>query len=83
MYPLSSLAEGHHAIAVKAWDVFNNSSEGYTEFVVSTSAQMALAHVFNYPNPFTTNTEFMFEHNMAGQKFECDGAGIYRFREAY
>ena len=27
----------------------------------------ALAHVLNYPNPFTTNTYFQFEHNLAGQ----------------
>lgn len=66
-YPLKSLAEGIHIVSVKAWDVYNNSSEGATEFVVSTSAQMALAHVLNYPNPFTTRTEFMFEHNMPGQ----------------
>ena len=66
-YPLKSLSEGNHSISVKAWDVYNNSSEGYTEFVVSTSAQMALAHVLNYPNPFTTRTEFMFEHNMPGE----------------
>jgi flagellar hook assembly protein FlgD len=24
-----------------------------------------LDHVLNYPNPFTTRTEFMFEHNAA------------------
>jgi hypothetical protein len=66
-YPLKSIAEGKHSISVKAWDVYNNSSEGYTEFIVSTSAKMALAHVLNYPNPFTTRTEFMFEHNMPGQ----------------
>lgn len=66
-YPLKGLSEGMHTVTVKAWDVYNNSSEGSTEFVVSTSAQMALAHVLNYPNPFTTRTEFMFEHNMPGQ----------------
>jgi hypothetical protein len=66
-YPLSSLTEGKHTVSVKAWDVYNNSSEGFTEFIVSTSAEMALAHVLNYPNPFTTHTEFMFEHNMPGQ----------------
>jgi len=66
-YPLSSLSEGAHHIDVKAWDVYNNSSQGATDFIVSSSAQMALAHVLNYPNPFTTRTEFMFEHNMPGQ----------------
>ncbi len=66
-YPLKDLTEGLHTIDVKAWDVYDNSSEGLTDFVVSSSAQMALAHVLNYPNPFTTRTEFMFEHNMPSQ----------------
>lgn len=65
-YPLNDLKEGLHTMSVKAWDVYNNSSEGSVDFVVSSSAQMALAHVLNYPNPFTTRTEFMFEHNMPG-----------------
>jgi hypothetical protein len=62
-YRLNKLAEGPHTLRLKAWDVFNNSSETSTEFVVSSSAEMALAHVLNYPNPFTTHTEFFFEHN--------------------
>jgi hypothetical protein len=66
-YPMSRLPEGRHSIKVKAWDVYNNSSEEYTEFIVSTSAQLALTHVLNYPNPFTTSTRFMFEHNKPGQ----------------
>lgn len=66
-YPLSQLETGRHHVTVKAWDVANNSGTGYTEFVVATSANMALDHVLNYPNPFTTNTEFQFEHNMPGQ----------------
>ncbi|MBL0103378.1 MAG: T9SS type A sorting domain-containing protein [Bacteroidetes bacterium] len=45
------------------WDVYNNSSEATTDFIVSESAQIALDHVLNYPNPFTTHTTFMFEHN--------------------
>ena len=64
-YPLKSLSEGRHNITVKAWDVYNNSSDDYTEFVVASSAKAALMHVLNYPNPFTTQTEFMFEHNLA------------------
>lgn len=60
---LSDLEEGTHTLRLKAWDVFNNSSESSTEFVVTSSEEMALAHVLNYPNPFTTHTEFFFEHN--------------------
>lgn len=66
-YPLANLAEGRHHIRVKAWDVANNSGEGETEFVVTTSADIALKHVLNYPNPFTTRTEFQFEHNKPDQ----------------
>lgn len=64
-YQLNRLSEGVHSISVKVWDVHNNSSESFTEFVVAGSAEMALDHVLNYPNPFTTRTQFMFEHNQA------------------
>ncbi len=69
-YPLYSLAEGRHEIKVQAWDIANNPAEGYTEFLVVTSAEVALKHVLNYPNPFTTSTCFMFEHNQAGQDLD-------------
>ncbi len=62
-YQFNQLSEGNHNIRFKVWDVHNNSSEAYTEFVVAESAELALEHVLNYPNPFTTHTQFMFEHN--------------------
>ncbi len=65
-YPFSKLAVGRHTLQVKAWDVLNNSGVGYTEFLVEEKANLALSHVLNYPNPFTTNTKFMFEHNKPG-----------------
>ena len=70
-FPLKDLAVGTHQIKIKAWDVCNNSSEGFTEFLVSTSAEGALEQVLNYPNPFTTNTDFQFSHNLgSGQLLE-------------
>lgn len=62
-YPFKSLAEGPHTLTLKAWDILNNSSEASIDFIVSSSAGLALSHVLNYPNPFTTHTEFWFEHN--------------------
>ncbi len=62
-YRLTELAEGSHTLSLKAWDVFNNSSEARTEFIVAPSEELTLAHVLNYPNPFTTQTQFFFEHN--------------------
>jgi len=62
-YPFKGLSQGTHDLRLKVWDVYNNSSEGYLEFVVASSAELALEHVLNYPNPFSTNTSFFFEHN--------------------
>jgi hypothetical protein len=62
-YPFSELSEGTHKLSIRVWDVYNNSAQAYTEFVVSESAKLALSHVLNYPNPFTTKTQFYFEHN--------------------
>ena len=64
-YPLRDLSEGTHTIAVKAWDIHNNSATQTLDFIVSNSSELALEHVLNYPNPFTTNTDFYFEHNHA------------------
>jgi hypothetical protein len=62
-FRLSNLDEGKHSLKFKVWDVYNNSNDAYTEFVVSSNASLALSHVLNYPNPFTTHTNFMFEYN--------------------
>ncbi|MCO5248098.1 MAG: type IX secretion system sortase PorU [Chitinophagales bacterium] len=65
-YPFNNLENGRYRIQVKAWDVLNNSGEAYTEFIVDNQADLALYYVLNYPNPFTTNTQFSFEHNRPG-----------------
>lgn len=62
-YGLSNLEDGPHNLSLKVWDIFNNSSEAYTEFIVASADRPVLRHVLNYPNPFTTYTEFWFEHN--------------------
>lgn len=67
LYPLKDLKPGLHTVEVTAWDTYNNPGKGSTEFIVAESADMALAHVLNYPNPFTTNTKFQFEHNLPYQ----------------
>ncbi len=66
-YPYKDLEEGKHTLKLKVWDVYNNSSDSYTEFVVAKSAKLALSHVLNYPNPFTTKTQFYFEQNQCCQ----------------
>ena len=65
-FQLSELSEGKHTITLKAWDNANNSSEKTVEFNVISSKEIELDNVLNYPNPFTTNTEFLFQHNQPG-----------------
>ncbi len=62
-FPLSPLEEGWHSLKIKAWDVFNNSSEYILDFRVVRKEELQLRNVLNYPNPFTTRTQFWFEHN--------------------
>ena len=66
-YPMSELALGPHTVKVKAWDVLNNSGEAVTDFIVANSAELVIDHIFNYPNPFTTSTDFYFDHNQPNQ----------------
>lgn len=62
-YQLSELSPGPHSITFKVWDVNNNSSEETLEFIVVEEEEPSISHLLNYPNPFTTNTSFYFEHN--------------------
>lgn len=67
-FPFKDLAEGRHKLNLKVWDVYNNSSEATIDFVVVKSNDLVLDKVYNYPNPFTTYTEFWFEHNQPGKQ---------------
>ncbi len=64
-YPLQDLEPGTHKMKLKVWDILNNSTETEIQFEVMGSARLELKNILNYPNPFTTHTEFYFEHNQA------------------
>lgn len=69
-YTFKSLSPGNHILDVKIWDVNNNSSISRVEFMVVEDANVELAHVLNYPNPFTTRTTFFYEHNQSCSELE-------------
>ncbi len=69
-YPMSEIASGEHKLNFKIWDVYNNSSEDYIEFIVEESEELVLKRLLNYPNPFTTKTSFYFEHNRPNQSIQ-------------
>lgn len=70
IFPIDELEEGRHSLEFKAFDNQNNSSKAYTEFIIEKNPKLALKHLLNYPNPFTTNTGFYFEHNQTSENLE-------------
>ncbi|MBO6515921.1 MAG: type IX secretion system sortase PorU [Bacteroidia bacterium] len=66
-YNMENLTPGKHTLKVRVWDVYNNVSEDNTEFVVASGDQLAINNLLNFPNPFTTSTDFHFDHNKSGQ----------------
>ena len=48
----------------------NNHAESEISFEVVSNEKLTLKHVLNYPNPFTTHTEFFFEQNQSGGTFD-------------
>ncbi|MFM7671535.1 MAG: type IX secretion system sortase PorU [Bacteroidota bacterium] len=66
-FPIATLAPGSYTLKLRAWDVLNNASEKSLSFVVGEAEQLTIRRVLNYPNPFTSRTQFWFEHNAPGQ----------------
>jgi hypothetical protein len=62
-YQMADLAEGKYTLLVKAWDIRNNSSQAQTSFVVSSSNDLEMVNLVNYPNPFSHSTTFTFQRN--------------------
>lgn len=63
-YKFNKMNEGDYTIEVKAWDVFNNFSNEESFFTVVSTSDLVVRDVYNYPNPFTSNTSFTFQHNL-------------------
>ncbi len=62
-YQLTGLTPGRHTLAVRAWDVYNNSSTSQVDFSVASSTGLALVNVYNIPDPIRSTTTFTFQHN--------------------
>ena len=69
-YPFDRLEDGHYTLRIRAWDVFNNMNEEEISFEVAQAQDMSLRHVYNYPNPMSGYTRFVFEHNQSGREID-------------
>lgn len=64
-YKLRNLELGEHTVTFKVWDINNNSTTETLDFVVMDNGDQKLYinRLLNWPNPFTNQTFFHFEHN--------------------
>ncbi|MDO5655263.1 MAG: type IX secretion system sortase PorU [Flavobacteriaceae bacterium] len=65
LYRLNNLELGEHTVTFRIWDINNNSTTETLDFVVMDNGdqQLYINRLLNWPNPFTTQTYFHFEHN--------------------
>lgn len=61
------LLPGEHSITIKAWDNFNNSSLATANFTIVSDEILSISNVFNYPNPFSHSTTFLYAINHPSQ----------------
>lgn len=89
-FPLQGLSEGQHSINLKAWDVYNNSSSASLNFVVQPASQLFADKAGVFPNPVRQATDFVFEHNQAGNPltviiriFALNGQEVMRLNRTF
>ena len=63
-YKLNDLDPGNYSLNVIAWDVFNNSTTATSNFEVTNSNGLVIDDIYNYPDPFASNTTFTFQQNL-------------------
>lgn len=71
-YPMSNLADGPHALTVKVWDVYNNSTVKTIHFTVVSTEEFVVEKLFNYPNPMISHTTFSWETNQINVATEAE-----------
>ncbi len=75
---LATVTPGRHTLSLKAWDVFNNSSQVSIDFIVLEGNEISISNLVNYPNPVVDETNFYFEHNRTGADMKIE-IEIYNF----
>lgn len=71
-YPFFKLEDGQHTLSLRVWDIYNNSSTAYLNFVVVSSEELVISNLYNFPNPVFNKTKFVFEHNQSNKVIEVE-----------
>ncbi|MEI7661321.1 MAG: type IX secretion system sortase PorU [Bacteroidota bacterium] len=60
-YLFTDIAAGVHTLSLKAWDLFDNSSEKEISFTIPSIPALTAQNVRNAPNPMSDHTSFIFQ----------------------
>jgi hypothetical protein len=71
-YQLPELSLGKHTLTIKAWDVVNNVNSKTIHFEIIDNNEIVIRRLYNYPNPFTTKTNFWWEINRTNEPLEVE-----------
>lgn len=71
MYNLQGLTEGKHSLTLKAWDVFNNSSEATINFEVRKNLALRIMSLKAYPNPFSEKIYIELTQNLFNSELDA------------
>ena len=87
-YNIPELSPGKHRLQFKAWDILNNSSTAWLDFVVEKGLRPNLFSVALSRNPATTSTQFIINHDRTGSRmdveievFDMSGCLLWRHKE--
>nr|WKN36774.1 type IX secretion system sortase PorU [Tunicatimonas sp. TK19036] len=69
-YPLENLEEGSYQLTLRAWDTYNNEGIAQLAFQVGDEGSLWVADFYNYPNPFSEETQFVLDHNHPGKDLD-------------
>lgn len=71
-YQYFNLSEGPHTLTLRAWDIFNNSSEATIDFVVEKNIRLNVDKLMAYPNPSRGEVWFKLNHNLFDGTLEVE-----------
>ncbi len=71
-FPMSSLKAGNYTLTIKAWDIYNNSSEAEVAFRVESNSVLPVSDFRVFPNPSdgSRNTSIRINHGLPDQALD-------------
>lgn len=78
-YQYEKLTPGKHSLTLKAWNIFNYSSEASIDFYVRSNDSVSLGRLIAYPNPSSSFVQLSVEQNSPAS-FASAEVDIYDMR---